>query len=99
HLLATTLTAGQPAADDPLRLLSPVRVGRVEEVDAGIERGIHDLTTRGLVGLRAEVHRAETQGAHSDSGPTQVAILHTRNLTTGSCGHPLGDDGSLTGGR
>src|SRR5262249_974659 len=78
HLFAAALALGEPPPDDALRLTGAVRVGGVEEGDADVESGVHDLVARGLVGLRAEVHRAETQRAHAQSGATELAVVHAR---------------------
>ena len=61
-----------------------IHVGRVEEVDSGVERAVDDWT-RGLeiqrpcVGSstsRAEAHAAEAQPRHFEPGRTQSYVLH-----------------------
>ena len=81
-LLPPAAALGEPAADDLLGLAAAVDVGGVEEVDAGLERRVHDLVAVGLVGLRPEVHRAEAQRADPQAGAAEVAIVHGRNLPT-----------------
>ena len=49
----------------PGALVAAVAVRGVEEVDAELERAIHDREGVGLGGLRAEVHRAEAELAHA----------------------------------
>src|SRR5579863_10004843 len=80
HLLAASPTLREtPAADllgESLALLPAVDVRRLEEVEARIERRVHDLERRGFVGLRTEVHGAEAQAADGETGPTEVCVFH-----------------------
>jgi hypothetical protein len=63
-------------ADDLLRLAGRVHVGRVDEVDARVERRVDDSHAVVVIGVAdsAEHHRAETVDAHLDAGATQYAI-------------------------
>ena len=64
--------------DDFFRLTVGVHVRGVDEVDAGIERGMDDGDAVVVVPVapRAEHHGAETQRADLESGATQAAVLH-----------------------
>src|SRR5689334_13439376 len=70
----------EPAPDDLLRDalagLPAVDVGRVEEVDAGVERAIHDREAVGLARERPEVHRAEAEAAHAQTGTAETDVVH-----------------------
>src|SRR5262249_511596 len=78
--LATPPTLGQPATDDllggALARLPAVDVRRIEEVDAQLDRPVHDGGAVGLGGQRAEVHGAEAQPAHLDPSATEADVLH-----------------------
>src|ERR1700683_2018684 len=80
HLLAAAPTLREPSADDllgdALAFLPSVDVGGVEEVEAGIERRVHDLVRCRLVGLRTEVHGAEAQTADGQTGTTEMRVFH-----------------------
>lgn len=71
-------STGNRPTDQHLRLPLAVDVGGVEDIDAGIERGIDDrgCLVLGGVAERAEVHGAQREGADLDSGTTQCAVLH-----------------------
>src|SRR5262245_49099449 len=62
-LFAPTSALREPAPDDllghPLARLPAVDVGGVEEVEATVDRAIHDREALRLGGLGPEVHRAE----------------------------------------
>ena len=81
-LLPPTATLREPVADDRLRrsdaLAAPVHVRGVEEVDAVLERPIHDRERVLLRGLRSEVHRPEAQPAHDHAESSQMRGLHQR---------------------
>src|SRR5690606_41203767 len=59
-----------------LVLAPPVDVGRVEEVQTGVERRVHDGVAVGLVGLRTEVHRPEDEAADLESRASELRVLH-----------------------
>jgi len=69
---------GQGLADDRLRLPGRVEVGRVDEVDAGVERAVDDPDRVVVVTVaeRAEHHRAEAQLTDRDAGASQWPIVH-----------------------
>src|SRR5439155_20843713 len=73
----------EPAADDllghALARLPAVNVGGVEEVEAAIERAIHDREAFRLGGLGPEVHRAETEPAHLEARATELHVFHRRH--------------------
>ena len=68
--------------DDRLRLTGRVHVGGVDEVDPGVERGVHDVDRLVVVGVapRAEHHRPEAERADADPGPADHAVFHRRLL-------------------
>ena len=80
RLLAAAAALSEPPADDllgpALAVAEPVDVGSVEEVDAFVDRSIHDQVGLGFVGLRAEVHRAEADATDGQAGATEVGVLH-----------------------
>jgi len=86
HLVAAAPALREPAPDDlfgdALTELPAVDVGGVEEVDALLKCPVHDGEAVRLGGLRPEVHRAETQAAHLQTGATQVRVLHAGNSAT-----------------
>src|SRR5690606_21400361 len=65
-------------ADDLLRLAAGVDVGRVDEVDPGVERPVDDLDRVLVVGVaeRAEHHGAQRERADLDPGAAEGAVLH-----------------------
>src|SRR5262249_28827004 len=83
-LVAPPAALRQPASDDllgdALARLPPVDVRGIEEVDAGLERPVHHGEAVGLAGVRAEVHRSQTEPADAGSGPTELDILHRAPL-------------------
>ena len=84
-LLPPSAALGEPAADDLLggapALGAPVDVGRVEEVDPGLEGRVHDGERGGLVGLGPEVHGAEAEAADGEAGPAEVGEAHAAEPT------------------
>ncbi len=80
HLLAPAPALGEPAPDDLLgraaALGAAVDVGRVEEVDPGVERRVHDGERRRLVGLGTEVHGAQAEAADGEAGAAEVCVAH-----------------------
>ena len=70
----------KPASDDlfgdAFAFFAAVDVGRVEKVDAGFQRLVHDRETVRLRRLRAEVHRAEAQPADFQASAAQLRVLH-----------------------
>ncbi len=79
-LLPPATALREPPADDLLGLGAAVDVGGVEEVDARLERRVHELVARRLVGLGAEVHRAQAQRADAEAGAAEEAVIHAGNL-------------------
>ena len=79
-LLPPATALREPPADDLLGLGAAVDVGGVEEVHARLERRVHQLVARRLVGVGAEVHRAEAQGADAEAGAAEEAVIHAGNL-------------------
>jgi hypothetical protein len=77
-LVASTTRWRRCLADDLLGLAERVDVGGVDEVDAGIERGVDDADAVVVVGIaeRPEHHRPETQGADLDAGAAEGAVFH-----------------------
>ncbi len=78
--LAAAAALREPAADDlfgaALVLGPAVDVGGVEEVDALLVGGVHDLVGVGLFGVRAEVHGAQAQAGDGQAGTAEVGELH-----------------------
>ena len=64
---------GQRLADDLLGFAGRVHVGRVDEVDAGIERPVDDPDAIVVIRVahRPEHHRSEAQGTDLDSGGSE----------------------------
>ncbi len=79
-LLAPAAALREPPADDLLGLGAAVDVGGVEEVHARLQRRVHQLVARRLVGVRAEVHGAEAQRADAEAGAAEEAVVHAGNL-------------------
>ncbi len=79
-LLAPLATLREPRADDLLgaarALRSAVAVRGVEEVDAELERAIHDRVRVGLGRQRPEVHRAEADRADTECGAAETSVFH-----------------------
>ncbi len=84
-LVAAPAALGEPPADDllgdTLAELPSVDVGRVEEVDAVLERAVHDGVAVGFGGLGAEVHRAEAQPADRQAGAAEIRVLHSATVS------------------
>ena len=83
HDLAAVAACLHPAADDCLRhaagvAINPagVNVGSVDEVAAGLHKGIHHLKRGWLVGRPAPLHSAETKFTDLEAGAAQIAIVH-----------------------
>ena len=70
----------QRLADDLLGLPAGVDVGGVDEVDAGVERGVDDADRLVVVRVApgAEHHRPEAHLADRDAGATEQALFHAR---------------------
>jgi hypothetical protein len=64
------------AADHLLGLAVGVDVGRVDEVDAGLERVIDDAPRLRLIGRAAEHHGAEAELGDLHAAVTEHAVLH-----------------------
>ena len=69
-------------ADDLLGLAGGVDVGGVDEVDAGVERGVDDADRVVVVGVApgAEHHRAEAELRDLDAGASERAVVHGSGL-------------------
>ena len=91
-LVAPAAALGDPPADDllgdPFAGLPSVHVGRVEEVDAQVERPVHDGVAVVFRGLRAEVHRAEAQPADRQAGASEIRVLHAVHPSSVQAGRP-----------
>ena len=88
--------AGERLADDLLRFAGGVDVGRVDEVEAGVEGGMDDADALVVVPIAepAEHHRAEAQRADLDACRAERAVPHGcspclattgRQSASGSC--------------
>ena len=79
---AVAAAARQRPAHDLLGLTAGVRVGGVDEVDAGVEGPVDDPGRLLMVGVApaAEHHGAEAQGAHLDAGAAEGTHLHGGHL-------------------
>jgi len=76
----------QPAADVALAAAAAIGVGRIEKVDPGVDRAIHQVERLRLGfahpekgGRRtdtAEVAAAESQARHAKAGRSQPSIVH-----------------------
>src|SRR5262249_52697797 len=69
---------GDGLAGDALGVALAVGVGRVDEVAAGFERGVHYARRHRLVGALAEHHRAEADLRHFQSARAEASVVHTR---------------------
>ena len=71
-------SALQRFADNLFRLPLRVHVRGIDEVDAGVERGIDDAGAIVMIGVppSAEHHRPEAVNADADAGRTQHAVFH-----------------------
>ena len=54
----------------------PAPGGFAVQLDARLQRPIHDRKTLWLGGKRAKVHRAETQPAHLETSASKIGVLH-----------------------
>jgi hypothetical protein len=70
--------AGNGLSYELLRLAMGIGVGGVDQVDAGIQRRVHDVGAFLLVGIAvgAEHHGSEGVGADADAGSSERAVLH-----------------------
>ena len=70
---------GNAVAQRNVRTLrTAVDVGRIEEVDAGFIRGIHDFEGGLLIGRVAEIHRSEAQAANEKPRAAKLFVLHNK---------------------
>jgi hypothetical protein len=76
HLVATRRVISEPAAEDRLRGAGAVDIGGVKEVDARLERSVHDRTAVLLIGVPAEVHRAQREATYLGAYPAELGVLH-----------------------
>jgi hypothetical protein len=80
HVVAPA--AGQRLADDLLGLAAAIDVGRVDEIDAGVERSVDDpdalvvIGVAGRVGSRSKHHRAEAERTYLHSCASKRSIVH-----------------------
>jgi len=77
-------------AHDLLGLAGRVDIGGVDEVDAGIERGVDDGGAVVVVGIvhAPEHHRPQAEVADLDPGVSQTAVLHVCSLAYGVGARP-----------
>jgi hypothetical protein len=79
-LLAPAAARGEPSADDlfgdAFAWLRAVHVRRVEEVDAVLQRTIHDRMTVLFGRFWPEVHGAEYQPGHGKAAAAKTGVLH-----------------------
>ena len=88
-------TSSRRSSRSRRRPCAAVDVRGVEEVDAELERPVHDRVAVALVGLRAEVHRPEAQRGHHadrvarDGGTPRLESIEASRLSgdrhRGSC--------------
>ncbi len=88
HLVAHGEVA-QRAPDYLLAFAAAVHIGRVEEVDAQVERLADEAAARFLVGApfacgHAVAHAAQSQARYLEAGAAQVDIVHGKILGGGS---------------
>ncbi len=80
HLLPPAAALGTPSPDDlfrdPFAHFPAVDVGRIEEVDAEVERPIHDGEAVRFGRVRAEVHGAQTEPADFQARAAEMHVLH-----------------------
>ena len=81
NFVASTMSSRRPASALPtivLGLAGRVHVGRVDEVDAGVERPVDDPDAVVVVRVahRPEHHRSEAQRTDLDSGGAERAVAH-----------------------
>lgn len=57
-------------------LPAAIDIGGVEEINAGVDRRIHDVEAGRFVGDVAEVHRPERQPADLKAGPAKMGVFH-----------------------
>ena len=79
-LLAAPAALRKPTADDLLgdafAHLPAVDVGGIEEVDARVDRGIHDAERVSLGRLGTEVHRPQTKPADLGARAPKLSKFH-----------------------
>jgi hypothetical protein len=75
-LLATPL---EDLAEEALAVAAAVRLGRVEEADARVDRGIDDGASRFEVDASTEVVASEADPRDAKVAPTEPNLLHGRN--------------------
>ena len=75
------------AADEPLVLERPVRVGRVEEIDPKLERAVDRRDRLALVRRSVELghpHAAEADRGGLEALRAEAALIHRRKLPVGA---------------
>ena len=81
HAIAPTL---ERFAEHPLRLAARVHVGRIEQVDAGVEAAIHQPprfchiggANHALAIVTGEGHGAETEEGYLESSRAETTVVH-----------------------
>ncbi len=103
NLVASTTSSRRPCerlGDDLLRLARRVDVGGVDEVDAGVERGVDHRDRLVVVGVAplTEHHRPEAQAADLHARPSERPVPH-RGLPVSSCSgrYPIPRGGGRAG--
>ena len=66
----------QEATDDSLAFALIVAVGRVKDVEAGIQRHLHDVTCGALWGRVSKVGGAQTYWRYLHTGSSETPVLH-----------------------
>jgi len=89
HILARNAHILDRAAQDPLRLAFRIDVGRVDEIDAGIDGLTEQIVGRRLIDLSddrpqlaaaAESHGAEADFRNEKAGAAQWLIFHCNSI-------------------
>src|SRR5919109_4281602 len=80
RFLTSPAALRKPAADDLLRpafaRFPAIGIGGVKEINAKLERLVHDRKRIFLRGLRTKVHGAKTQTGHLEPRAAQLGVFH-----------------------
>ena len=95
HTLPAAAALCKPLADDRFRNAGltgqeAVIVGRIKEIDAGIQCSIHDVKCIFFGGRAAKVHGAQAQAADPQAGTAQFCVFHKnspRSVLSGRAPH------------
>src|SRR5215213_8648627 len=68
--------AGEPAADDLLRLSAAIDVGGINQSAASVDKPIELVMGAGFIGLDAEGHGSEAERRYGASAAAESAIVH-----------------------